>query len=152
MTTNPLHQLKVIARSAVAFVWLYEGLVPKILAVSPFQIEMVRHSGWWWGSPETTLHWLGVAMIIASFILFSGWLERLAQAVATLSVLVLMVLVITTHPAALYDPFGGLAKDACLFACSLIVWQLSSLTASALNQECAAKSGCSSSALASSNS
>ena len=120
-----LRRLKILARCAVAFVWLYEGLVPKLLCVSPFQIDMVRNSGWWWGSPEATLHGLGVAMIVASLVLFGGWFEKMGQWVATASVLVLMVLVIRNHPAALYDPFGGLAKDACLFACSWVVLQLS---------------------------
>ena len=64
-------------------------------------------------------------MIVASLLLFGGWFEKLGQLVATASVLVLMVLVIRNHPPALYDPFGGLAKDACLFACSWVVWRLS---------------------------
>ena len=86
---------------------------------------MIRRSGWWWGSPELTIQWLGIAMICAGLVIMSGWFERLAQVVATLSVLVLMVLVIRNHPPALYDPFGGLAKDACLFTCSAVVWLLS---------------------------
>jgi hypothetical protein len=47
--------------------------------------------------------------------------------VATVSVLVLMVLVISNYPAALHDPFGGLAKDACLFTCSALVYVLSGI-------------------------
>lgn len=124
-----LHLLKVTARCAVGFVWLYEGLVPKILHVSDHQVEMVRSSGWWWGSPATTLNCLGAAMMVAGLILMLGWLEKLAQAIATISVLVLMVLVIRNYPPALYDPFGGLAKDACLFTCSAVVWMLSGKTA-----------------------
>ena len=123
-----LHMLKTAARCSVGFVWIYEGLVPKILHVSDRQVCMVQSSGWWWESPETTLHVLGVAMIIAGLVIMSGWLERLAQVVATLSVLVLMVLVISNYPPALYDPFGGLAKDACLFTCSALVWMLSGKT------------------------
>ncbi len=123
-----LHLLKVTARCAVGFVWIYEGLVPKILHASVEQVCMVQSSGWWWGSPEATLHILGLAMIVAGLILMSGWLEKAAQAVATASVLVLMVLVARNYPPALYDPFGGLAKDACLFTCSAVVWLLSGKT------------------------
>ena len=123
-----LHALKIAARCSVGFVWIYEGLVPKILHDSVQQVCMVQSSGWWWGSPEGTLHVLGAAMIVAGVILVSGWLEKLAQVVATVSVLVLMVLVATNYPAALYDPFGGLAKDACLFTCSALVWMLSGKT------------------------
>jgi uncharacterized membrane protein YphA (DoxX/SURF4 family) len=123
-----LHLLKLAARCSVGFVWVYEGLVPKLLHPSTTQLEMIRRSGWWWGSPELTIQWLGIAMIVAGLVLMSGWFEKLAQLVATLSVLVLMVLVIRNHPPALYDPFGGLAKDACLFTCSAVVWLLSGQT------------------------
>ena len=129
-TLPELHYLKNAARFSVGFVWIYEGLVPKILNVAPHQIDMVLASGWWLGSAEMTLLWLGAAMIVAGIILMSGWLEKLAQLVATVSVLVLMVLVISTYPPALYDPFGGLAKDACLFTCSAVVWVLSGRTRS----------------------
>ena len=125
ITQTQLHALKLVARFSVGFVWIYEGLVPKILHSSAQQICMVQTSGWWWGSPEGTLHVLGIAMIIAGLILISGWLEKLAQVVATVSVLILMVLVARNYPPALYDPFGGLAKDACLFTCSALVWMLS---------------------------
>ncbi len=128
LTLHELHYIKLAARFSVGFVWLYEGLVPKILHPSTNQIEMIRTSGWWWGAPEMTMFWLGVAMVVAGIILVSGWLEKLAQVVATASVLVLMVLVIRNYPPALYDPFGGLAKDACLFTCSAMVWVLSGKT------------------------
>jgi uncharacterized membrane protein YphA (DoxX/SURF4 family) len=117
-----LGRIKTAARLALGFVWLWEGLVPKVLHPSALQIEMVRRSGWWLGSPEQTLFWLGIAMIAAGLAVMSGIKERLAVLVAAASVLVLMVLVIGTHPAALHDPFGGLAKNACLFVCAALVW------------------------------
>lgn len=131
LTLAHLHRLKLAARFSVGLVWFWEGLVPKVLHPSHSQLEMVARSGWWWGSPGQTLHWLGIAMMAAGLILMSGWREKLGQFVATVSVLVLMVLVIVNHPEALRDPFGGLVKDACLFTCSALVWYLSGKTAPA---------------------
>jgi uncharacterized membrane protein YphA (DoxX/SURF4 family) len=131
MNTIPLHHLhylKLAARFSVGFVWLWEGLVPKVLFPDQRQFDMVLNSGWWWGSPQATLHLLGIAQIIAGLILMSGWLEKLGQVVATVSVIVMMFLVIGNHPAAVHDPFGGLAKDACLFTCSAVVFLLSGKT------------------------
>ena len=125
IATDDLYPLKLAARWSVGFVWLWEGLMPKVIAPSQLQLEMVERSGWWWGTPAVTLHWLGWAMVVAGIVLMSGWKERICQALATAAVLVLMVLVISNHPAALVDPFGGLAKDACLFVCSWVVWKLS---------------------------
>jgi uncharacterized membrane protein YphA (DoxX/SURF4 family) len=117
-----LTRIKTAARVSLGLVWAWEGLMPKILFPSDLQVQMVRRSGWWWGTPEQTLYWLGWAMVIAGVAVMSGFWERAAACVATLSVLVLMVLVITTNPAALHDPFGGLVKDACLFTCAALVW------------------------------
>lgn len=114
--------VKHAARLSLGLVWVWEGLVPKILYPSALQHEMVRRSGWWWGSPEHTLFWLGVAMVVAGFAIMSGIWERAAALVSALAVLALMVLVITSHPDALVDPFGGLVKDACLFTCAALVW------------------------------
>lgn len=131
MNTIPLHHLhylKLAARFSVGFVWLWEGLMPKVLYPSQAQFDMVRSSGWWWGTPETTLYWLGIAQVIAGLILMVGLWEKLGQVVATVAVIVMMFLVIGNHPAAIHDPFGGLAKDACLFTCSAVVYLLSGKT------------------------
>jgi uncharacterized membrane protein YphA (DoxX/SURF4 family) len=117
-----LTRVKTAARLSLGLVWLWEGLLPKVLYPSGLQIEMVRASGWWWGSPEQTLYWLGWAMVLAGLAVMSGIWERAAALVASVSVLVLMVLVIATNPAAIHDPFGGLVKDACLFTCAALVW------------------------------
>lgn len=121
-TYHRLHHIKTAARLSIGLVWVWEGLMPKILFPSLTQFAMVERSGWWWGSPEQTLHWLGVAMVLAGLAIMSGLWERAAALVSTLAVLILMVLVITSHPEALHDPFGGLVKDACLFTCAALVW------------------------------
>lgn len=119
-----LYGLKVAARLSIGLVWVWEGLVPKMLFPNAAQHEMVHRSGWWVGSPEQTLWWLGAAMVVAGLAIMSGILERAAALISTLAVLVLMVLVIGNHPEALRDPFGGLVKDGCLFVCAALVWVL----------------------------
>ncbi len=117
-----LRRIKTAARVSIGLVWVWEGLVPKMLYPDSTQYEMVHRSGWWWGSPQQTLWWLGAAMVVAGLAIMSGIWERAAALISTLAVLVLMVLVIGNHPEALRDPFGGLVKDACLFTCAALVW------------------------------
>jgi len=119
-----LYRLKITCRVALGFVWFWEGLVPKVLLPNDVQFAMVRHSGLWWGTPEMTLSWVGWGMVAAGLVIMSGYRERLAVLVATLTLLPLMALVIVNQPLALTDPYGGLAKDACLFACAAVVWWL----------------------------
>lgn len=120
---------KVTARLALALVWIYEGLVPKILfpAVHPEQTALVLRTGLFWGSPERTLWWLGVAMVITGAILLTGWAERAMAALTTVGMAVLIGLVAYGRPEMLTDPFGALIKDACLVACALTVWWLAPL-------------------------
>lgn len=119
-----LWNLKVVCRWALGLVWIWEGLVPKILWNTEVQTELVRSSGLYWPDPEGFLVILGVAMIIAGIIICTGWMERLAVWVATISVLILIGLVVGNHPSSLSDLHGGIAKDLCLFACAWVVWKL----------------------------
>ena len=121
-----LWNLKVVCRWALGLVWIWEGLVPKILWTTDVQTELVRSSGLYWPSPEGFIVILGVAMIIAGIIICIGWMERVTVWVATLSVMLLVVLVVGNHPSSLSDLHGGIAKDLCLFACAWVVWRLSS--------------------------
>jgi len=121
-----LHLAKVAARTSLGLVWLYEGLVPKILYLDahPAQIELVRRSQVFWPTPELTLVALGIAQALAGIVLIVGWAERRAVVVATAAMFVLIFLVATGEPAMLTDPFGALAKDLCLMTCAFIVWLL----------------------------
>ena len=58
-------RVKLAARIALGLIWLYEGLVPKLLFLHADQVELVRRSGLWWHSPQGTLLVLGAAQAIA---------------------------------------------------------------------------------------
>ena len=122
-----LWTIKVISRVALGVVWLYEGLVPKILFLRADQLDLVERSGMVWRSPEWTLQALGLAQIALGIWLLVGWTERFTVAIATMSMLVLIALVASGNPAMLTDPYGALVKDFCLVACAITVWMLSPL-------------------------
>ena len=119
------------SRIALGAVWFYEGLVPKLLFVRPDQVELVRRSGIYFGTPESFLQLLGAAQVAFALWLLIGFAERLAVAIATLGMWILIVLVALANPAMLTDPYGALIKDLCLTACAYTVWTLSPLTARA---------------------
>jgi uncharacterized membrane protein YphA (DoxX/SURF4 family) len=118
-----------ISRLALGLVWFYEGLVPKILFVRPDQADLVRRSGLYFGTPEFFLQLLGGAQVAFAIWLLSGFAERLAVAIATVGMWILIVLVAIANPAMLTDPYGALIKDLCLTACAYTVWSLSPLVA-----------------------
>jgi len=116
---------RIICRLALGMVWLYEGLVPKLLFVRSDQVDLVRRSGLFFGTPEFFLQLLGVAQVVCAIWLLAGFAERLAVFIATTGMVILIVLVARANPAMLTDPYGALIKDFCLIACAYTVWSLS---------------------------
>ncbi len=120
-----MNQVRIVCRVALGLVWLYEGLVPKLLFVRPDQIDLVERSRLYIGTPELFLQLLGAAQVVCGLWLLAGVAERLAVFVATTGMAVLIVLVARANPAMLTDPYGALIKDLCLIACAFTVWTLS---------------------------
>jgi uncharacterized membrane protein YphA (DoxX/SURF4 family) len=123
--------VKTAARVLLGLVWVLEGLVPKLLAVSPGELELVRRSGLFWPTPAMTLGLLGAVEVLAGLWLIAGRAERWSVGIASLVMLFLASLVASAEPAALADPLGGLSKNLGLLACALVVWALSPMTPSA---------------------
>lgn len=119
-----LHRLKLVCRWALGFVWIWEGLVPKILWPTEMQQGVVLNSGLYWPDPDRFLVGLGTLMILAGIVICIGWLERLAVVVASIAMTILIFLVVGNRPESLSDMHGGIAKDACLYAAAWVVWVL----------------------------
>lgn len=117
--------VRIICRLALGTVWIYEGLVPKLLFVRQDQTDLVERSGLYFGTPEFFLQLLGVAQVVCGLWLLAGFAERLAVFIATTGMVILIVLVARANPAMLTDPYGALIKDLCLIACAFAVWTLS---------------------------
>ncbi|MCB1237862.1 MAG: hypothetical protein KDM91_22545 [Verrucomicrobiae bacterium] len=119
-----LYQLKLVCRWSLGLVWIWEGLVPKMLLTTATQRQLVERSGLFWPDPDRFLIILGSCMIVAGLVLCAGWLERWAVLVASLAMTVLIFLVVGNNADSLRDLHGGIAKDACLYAVAWVVWKL----------------------------
>ena len=117
--------VRIACRLALGIVWLYEGLVPKLLFVRQDQIDLVARSGLYFGTPEFFLQLLGVGQVVCGLWLLVGFAERLAVFIATTGMVILILLVARGNPAMLTDLYGALIKDLCLIACAFAVWTLS---------------------------
>ena len=126
-----LYQLKLTCRWALGLVWIWEGLVPKILMPTAMQTRVVENSGLYWPDPDTWLVILGAWMILVGIVLCIGWKERLTVAGASLAMTILIFLVVGNNfYDSLGDMHGGIAKDLCLYACAWVVWKLSPIVPS----------------------
>ena len=116
--------VRIACRLSLGLVWLYEGVVPKVLFIRRDQIELVERSGLYFGTPQMFLQLLGVAQAAFALWLIAGYAERLAVGIATAGMGILIVLVASNNPAMLTDAYGALIKDLCLIACAYAVWLL----------------------------
>lgn len=122
---KPADQARLAARWCLGLVWIYQGLVPKLLAQVPLEREIVERTGLHLGSPGLTLELVGIFEILLGIWLLTGFRERTACLVTSLLLAVLTVLVVLEEPSLLVGPFGGIAKNGALFVLAWIVWHLS---------------------------
>lgn len=126
MTTEPQrphHEVKLIARLSLGFIWIYQGLVPKLLGASPLEHEIVERSGLYLRTPELTMGLIGIFEIALGLWLVSGCRERWASLVTSVFLIVLSILVLFVEPSLLIGPFGGIVKNVALFVLAWIVWR-----------------------------
>jgi uncharacterized membrane protein YphA (DoxX/SURF4 family) len=122
-----LVKLKRVARLCLGFIWVYLGLVPKLLAPVPLEHDVVRRTGLYLSSPNLTIRMIGVFEIVLGLWLITGFREKLACAVTSGFLIVLMILAVMEEPMLLVGPFGGMAKNTALLVLAWMVWRIASL-------------------------
>jgi uncharacterized membrane protein YphA (DoxX/SURF4 family) len=118
---------KRVARFCLGFIWIYLGLVPKLLTPVPLEHEVVRRTGLYLSSPGLTIQVIGVFEIGLGIWLITGFKEKLACLVTSGFLIVLMILAVMIEPLLLAGPFGGMAKNSALLVLAWMVWRIASL-------------------------
>lgn len=76
MDPDRAHRIHLISRLTIAAVWLYHGLVPKLLAQHPSELELARQTG----VPEAWVRELvltaGLAELVAAAAVLIFWRHR----------------------------------------------------------------------------
>jgi uncharacterized membrane protein YphA (DoxX/SURF4 family) len=119
--------LKRVARFCLGFIWIYLGLVPKLLMQVPLEQDVVRRTGLYLSSPGLTIRIIGVFEIGLGLWLLTGFQEKLACIVTSGFLVVLMILAVIQEPMLLAGPFGGMAKNSAVLVLAWMVWRIASL-------------------------
>lgn len=112
-------QVPLLLRVGVGAVWIYEGVVGKLLAPGP---ELLRLAARWQpfaGDPAALLKAAGVFEILLGLLLIRGWMVRSAAAVQCALLAASTVGLATVVPQALVHPLGAISKNVALFAAGL---------------------------------
>lgn len=105
-------------RLGLGFIWIYEGLVPKLLApITDLERSVVAASGLVPNGFEVPFIYLlgGLEVLLGTMIVAGVWLRPLCV-VQFLVVASFTVIIPITHPAALSHPFGLLSKNVPILA------------------------------------
>jgi len=122
-----VHWASVTLRAGLAFIWIYEGLVPKLLApLTEMERAVVAASGLVPnGIEQPFIRGLGVLEILLGVLVACGvWLRPLCVVQAGV-VGLFTVIIPVTHPTILSHPFGLLTKNVPILAAIVALWLLS---------------------------
>ncbi len=126
-TSLTLALIHALARLAVAFIWIWHGLVPKLLFRNPDERLMLTQSG----LPADLLPWIGAAEILFGLLLLAVWRSRPLLLVSATAMLAATVAVAVNSPAFLTAAFNPVTLNLAVFTLSLLAFLASARIPSA---------------------
>ena len=111
----------VLARATVAFVWIYQGLVPKILFPNTGELEIFRSTGIFPGKELTGVVALGVAQALLGVYHLVAWKSRAPLWAGLVSLAVLGTGGLISRPDLMILPFNPVSLILMMAALSVIV-------------------------------
>lgn len=117
-TSLTLALIHAAARLAIAFIWIWHGLVPKLLARHPDERLMLAQSG----LPLSLLPWIGASEILFGLLLIALWPSRPILLLSAAAMLAATIAVARNSPAFLTAAFNPITLNLAVLTLSLIAW------------------------------
>ncbi len=124
MTLFLMHAL---TRLALAFIWIWQGLMPKLLARHPDERRMLTEAGL---SPDL-LPWIGAAEILIGILALGAWRVRAVFLLNAAAMILATAVVAAKSPEYLNAAFNPVTLNAGVFALAIIGWLASGTLPSA---------------------
>jgi len=109
-----------ICRLMVSFIWIYQGLVPKLLFRNPDEGAMLADAGWSAESILAGVRWAGIAEIAFGVLMLVAWRVRPLFAVTVALMLVALVFVGIESPRYLSAAFNPVSLNLPMISLSVI--------------------------------
>ena len=111
-------QVHALARVAIALVWLWHGLVPKLLLHNPDELRMLAEAG----LPAGFVVWFGGLELVAGVAMLLSWERRSAFALNAGVMVLALVGVMVKSPEYVGAAFNPVTLNGLMIACSVIGW------------------------------
>ena len=109
-----------ICRLMVSFIWIYHGLVPKLLFANPDEAAMLADAGWHTEFIPFAIRWAGIAEIAFGLVLLLAWRVRSLFAVTIVVMLAALAFVGVEAPRYLSAAFNPVTLNLSMIALSWI--------------------------------
>jgi uncharacterized membrane protein YphA (DoxX/SURF4 family) len=109
-------QVPLLLRVGIGTVWVYEGLVSKLLRPNPDLVALLARALPLPGEPAALLRALGAFEFLMGLLLFRGWMVRSVAAVQCGLLVASSLLVGVSAPQSLLSTTGAISTNAALFA------------------------------------
>ncbi|GFM73364.1 hypothetical protein PSCICL_43560 [Pseudomonas cichorii] len=117
---NELQRIAWVARVGLALMFFYHGLVPKILWLSPGELEMIQAHGF---ADASRVAWLsGAAEIGLAISLISGYFKRTSLMLSAVVLAGLLIDVALVSPHFLVQAFNPVSLNGAGLALCAVAW------------------------------
>jgi uncharacterized membrane protein YphA (DoxX/SURF4 family) len=108
------------ARTTLAAIWIYQGLVPKLIAPDSGELSILRSSGLFPGSERTVLTLMGMLEIAFGLMLFIGWHRPQMFTLNAILLIALAIGALVSQPSIYLQPFNPATLTAAMIALSMV--------------------------------
>jgi hypothetical protein len=129
-----LGRIHALARGAVAFIWLYHGIVPKLLFRHPDELELMTAGGLAPRTAGTVVALTGWAEVLFAVLLLATWRWRWGMLANIGLMLLASVIVAVNVPRFLVAAFNPVSLNASIVALSAIAFIAQSAQAGPRNR------------------
>jgi hypothetical protein len=113
--------VQAIARATVAFVWLYQGAVPKLIARHRDELLMIQRTGLPSSAVQPVCVGIGIAEVVLGLVLLLAWHARWPLWFTIAAMPGALIAVAATSPEFLSAPFNPAALNVATFALAAVV-------------------------------
>jgi uncharacterized membrane protein YphA (DoxX/SURF4 family) len=116
-----LSLIHAVARLAIAFIWIWHGLAPKLLFKHADEVAMLAQAG----VPLSFLAWIGGLEIVFGFVMICAWRWRGVFALNVVLMIVATIAVGVNSPGYLKAAFNPVTLNLAVIALATVGWMAS---------------------------
>ncbi len=111
-----------VCRGALAIVFLWHGLVPKLIMRHPEELHLIKAAGFEPGVAQRLLTLMGVFEVMFALVLLLFWRTRWLYFLTGVALVALMIPAITVEPELIFSPFTPITLTISMLGLCIAGW------------------------------